>query len=61
MACYRRRIGLSDAEHEATPGEWYEDARFRRPGRPMIDMREAVSLVEDALHELEETETGTAG
>jgi hypothetical protein len=58
-ACYRRRIGPADEEHDATPGEWYTDHLIRRPGRPMIDMPEAASLVEAALRELEET--GTAG
>jgi hypothetical protein len=61
LACYRRRIGPPDAQHEGTPGEWYIGHNFRRPGRPLIDMHEAVPLVEAALRELEETETNTAG
>jgi hypothetical protein len=61
LACYRRRIGPPDANHEGTPGEWYFDHHFRRPGRPLIDMHEAVPLVEAALRELEETEANTAG
>lgn len=61
LACYRRRIGPPDANHEGTPGEWYFGHHFRRPGRPLIDMHEAVPLVEAALRELEETETNTTG
>lgn len=61
LACYRRRIGPPDAEHEATPGDWYIDPLFRRPGRPMIDMHEAIPLVEAALRELEAAETETEG
>jgi hypothetical protein len=61
LACYRRRIGPPDAQDEGTPGEWYFDHQFRRPGRPLIDMHEAVPLLEAALRELEETETNTAG
>ncbi len=59
IACYRRRIGPPDGQHEATPGEWYIDPLFRRPGEPMIDMHEAVPLVEAALRELEAVETET--
>ena len=61
LACYRRRIGPPDVNHKGTPGEWYFGHRFRRPGRPMIDMHEAIPLLEAALRELEETETNTAG
>lgn len=67
QACYRRRVGPPDGEHEASPGEWHvEDfsasgGPMRRPGKPLITLRETVSLVEAALHELEETDTDTAG
>jgi len=61
LACYRHRIGPAHGDHDATPGEWFLDAQYRRPGRPMIDMREAVPLVEAALRDLEETEAITAG
>jgi hypothetical protein len=60
LACYRRRIGPPDGEHEATPGEWHRDELFRCPGKPLIGLREAVTLVEAALHELEEKDTGPA-
>jgi hypothetical protein len=61
LACYRRRVGPPDGEHEATPGEWHQSPYFRRPDKPMIDMREAVPLVEAALHELEVAESETEG
>jgi hypothetical protein len=60
-ACYRHRIGPANGEHGTTPGEWFLDAQHRTPGKPLIDMPEAVPLVEAALRELLETETNTAG
>lgn len=54
---YRRRVWALDMDVEGTPPEeWYQDAFFRRPDRPMIDVDEAASLIEAAMHELEETE-----
>jgi hypothetical protein len=62
LACFRRRIGPPDGEHEATPGEWHaRDSSFRRPGKQMINMHEAVPLVEATLHDLEEAETQGLG
>jgi hypothetical protein len=53
---YRRRVWALDGNVEGTPPEeWYEDAFFRRLDRPTIAVDEAAALVEDALHELEET------
>lgn len=59
LACYRRRVGPPAGGQEATPGEWYIDPLFRRAGKPLIDMDEAIPLVEAALHELEQAETAT--
>jgi hypothetical protein len=56
---YRRRVWALDLDVGGTPPEeWYEDSFFRRPDRPTIDVDEAAALIEGALHELEETETG---
>jgi hypothetical protein len=59
LACYCRRIGPADGEHTVTPGDWFLDAQYPRPGRPMSDMREAAPLVEVALRELGETESNS--
>lgn len=57
---YRRRVWALDLGVEgAPPEEWYEDSFFRRSDRPTIEVDEAAALIEGALHELEETETGT--
>jgi hypothetical protein len=61
LACYRRRVGPPDGEHGATPGEWYQNPDLRRPGKPIIEMDEAVPLVEAALHELEAAASETEG
>jgi hypothetical protein len=53
---YCCRVGLPDAEHAVPDEEWYQDRFFRRPDRPTIDEDEAATLIETALHELEETE-----
>lgn len=55
---YCRRVSSFDAEHEAPTEGWYQDRFFRRPDRPTIDVDEAATLVEEALYELEGTETG---
>lgn len=56
LACYRRRVGPPADGSEATPGDWYIDPLFRRPGNHMIGMAEATPLVEAALRELEQAE-----
>ncbi len=57
---YRRRVGTPNAEREGATEEWYryQDPFFRRPDRPTIDVDEAAALIEAAMHELAETETG---
>lgn len=57
LACYRRRVGPADDEHEFTPGDWYIDPLFRRPSDVMISMAEAALFVEAALRQLEQAET----
>ena len=56
---YRRRVWTLGPGVEGTPaGEWYMDSFFVRPDRSTIDVEEAASLVESALPELEESESG---
>ncbi len=55
---YRRRVGPADAEREGETEEWLQDTTLRMPGRPTIDVDEAAALIEAAMHELAETETG---
>lgn len=56
LACYRRRVGPADDEHEMTPGDWNIGPLFRRPSDHMIAMTEAAPFVEAALRELEQLE-----
>lgn len=57
LACYRRRVGPANDQHELTPGDWYVDPLFRRSSDPMISMTEAAPFVEAALRQLEQAET----
>lgn len=58
LACYRRRVGPADDQHELTPGDWYIGPLFRRPSDPMISMAEAAPFIEEAIRQLEQAETG---
>jgi hypothetical protein len=57
LACYQRRVGSADDQHDRTPGDWYIGPLFRRPSDPMISMEEAAPYVEAALRQLQQAET----